>query len=200
MAVNPQQAVEMIAHYYVNDHPNRPFPAHEIPVVPTLTRHTPLMAVVWNQVDANIMDASLNMPGDLMRVVYTLTVISQQRPLTARFTAWLATVVPYAPDHTFLTGYETPFGEASELSGVLSGYTLAPITPSAPQYPTLPERQQQELIITHPPVWETEMQRVEVYNTIVEGTQLDYNQGLDAWNGEVLCISHIGTRPADQEE
>ena len=209
MAVNPQHAIEIIARHYVQggieDDANladRPFPGHRIPVVPVLTRHTPLLAVVWNQVDADIMDNVLNIAGDTTRVVYTLTTIAQQRLPVARMTDWLASTVPYADAITFTSvpepkNYRKEYDQAEDYVSQLRDYNDSFITPPVPQFTTVPERQLQRLVALPPLGWPVDYSDVIVYNTVCEGTQLDYMPAQDWWQGEVALISHVGTRGVD---
>ena len=196
--LNPQDAISSIAKWAVQENPNRPWCNYVMPVVSQLTRHTPLMAVVWAQVCAQILDNDLNKGGTTMRTVFTLTPISQSRQNVARMASYLVEAVPYnepytirlTKDNRYVVDNETvhlathrldwlghehyPLPEMNEVSWYSqTAYDPAPLTAK----------------------WQKSALRV--YDCRCEGWQMDYDPRRDYWQGQVTYIAHMGEYDGD---
>ena len=113
--LNPQDAIASIAKWAVQENPNRPWCNHVMPGVSQLTRHTPLMAVVWAQVSAQILDNDMNKGGTTMRTVFTLTPISQGRQNVARMASYLVEAVPYNQPYTIRLTKDNQYAVDNEI-------------------------------------------------------------------------------------
>ena len=191
--LNPQDAIAAIAKWAVCVNPNRPWPNHQMPVVSQLTRHTPLMAVVWAQVSAQILDNDLNKAGLTMRTVFTLTPASQSRQNVSRMAAYLTEAVPYNEPYTIRLTKDNQYVVDNE--GVYLGsyqYNW-----QHHEFDQPPEQQRMSWIsdATGPPAPRTaywQKSALRVYDCRCEGWQMDYNPGRDYWQGQVTYIAHMG--------
>ena len=191
--LNPQDAIAAIAKWAVCENPNRPWPNHRMPVVSQLTRHTPLMAVVWAQVSAQILDNDLNKAGQTMRTSFTLTPISQSRQNVTRMAAYLVEAVPYNEPYTIQVTKDNRYVVDNE------EMFLAEYRQDWPnhEYPALPENQQLAWLsdATGEPSPRTaywQKSALRVYDCRCEGWQMDYNPTQDYWQGQVTYIANMG--------
>ena len=191
--LNPQDAIASIAKWAVQENPKRPWPNYQMPVVSQLTRHCPLMAVVWAQVSAQILDNDLNKAGVTMRTVFTLTPISQGRQNTARMASYLVEAVPYNEPYTIRLTKDNRYVVDNEIVH-LSTYDY---DWQDHEFPQPPETQRLSRVSDMPresaPLtahWQKSALRV--YDCRCEGWQMDYNPGRDYWQGQVTFIAHMG--------
>lgn len=91
MPIDPSNMVRSIAEYAVWEHTARPWQekSNDIPVVPVINRHTPLLAVVWSVPDNRGEDMDLTNSATTSRVVFVLSAVSQVRKNVARMTKHL---------------------------------------------------------------------------------------------------------------
>ena len=106
MPVNPLPIIERVVKYAVQEHPDRPWPNHSIPVVPVISRHTPLMAVVWHHSSDGTIDNQLVNAGGLEDVQFTITAVSQIRKNVARMADHLGRVIPYNSEQLSEIAYD----------------------------------------------------------------------------------------------
>ena len=191
--LNPQDAIASIAKWAVQENRNRPWPNHQMPVVSQLTRHTPLMAVVWAQVSAQILDNDLNKGGTTMRTVFTLTPISQGRQNVARMASYLVEAVPYNQPYTIRLTKDNQYAVDNEIIHLTTYQQDWPDH----QHPQLPERQRLSRFSEMPKEpapftahWQKSALRV--YDCRCEGWQMDYDPRRDYWQGQVTFIAHMG--------
>ena len=191
--LNPQDAIASIAKWAVQENPRRPWESRRMPVVSQLTRHTPLMAVVWAQVSAQILDNDLNKAGVTMRTVFTLTPISQSRRNVARMASYLVEAVPYNEPYTIRLTKDNQYRVDNEELFLSKHETLW----LGHDFPTSPEAQALDVVgdSTREPAPRTahwQKSALRVYDCRCEGWQMDYNPGRDYWQGQVTYIAHMG--------
>ena len=198
--LNPQDAIASIAKWAVQENSCRPWCNYVMPVVSQLTRHCPLMAVVWAQVSAQILDNDLNKAGLTMRTVFTLTPISQSRQNVARMSSYLVEAIPYNEPYTIRLTKDNRYvvdNEQIRLDQQVIHRTEYDYQKPSNEHPRLAERYRIAEVSDMPkepaPLtahWQKSALRV--YDCRCEGWQMDYNPGRDYWQGQVTYIAHMG--------
>ena len=177
-ALNVEPFLRRLCEYMCNEHPQRPWPDSTITVGHVVSRNTTLMAVIWKEVDDNIADNLLDEQGGLDRVVFTFTVLSTVRKHVSRMMQFLCTYTPY--NNKVLRGQlpvdNTP---VSTPVATLTGY----------RRDLTPESQQLQLTVTEGPTLTAEPYNLQMTSCVNEGRDIQYNPGLDLWQGECLFIS-----------
>ena len=163
-------------------HPGHPWPNSRISVSHVISRNTGLMAVIWKEVDDKILDNQLADSGGADRVVFTFTVCSPVRKHVSRMVEYLCNTVPYNQRYLWQSiGAERPAVSSNVTR--LTGY----------RRDLLPENQKLSLTVEPGPALDTEPYRVQMLSCVNEGRSIDYNPGLDIWQGECLFISTMSS-------
>lgn len=186
MAVDPSFMIQQIAEYAVWDHPERPWPdkAGNIPVVPVITRHTPLLAVVWSEVDNRAEDQDIWAGSGTQRVVFSLTAVSQARKTAARMARHLFNAISFNSDLIRLTAeddseihfneHELEFDQSYIQDGIrIYGGGLPEIT----EIQTVSEPQS--------------FGSVRMSACYAESRTLMYDPSLDVWKGSIVFIADM---------
>lgn len=175
MPVNPLPIIERITRYAVQEHPDRPWPTHVIPVVPVISRHTPLMAVVWHHSSDGTLDNQLDNAGGLEDVQFTITAVSQVRKNVARMADHIGRVIPYNSEQLSETAFDN-----SWIQVVTSGRIDVPASP-------LPELAEGELhLFTHfVGASQFDQLGVSLESCVRRRSFVWYDPSIDVWKGTV---------------
>ena len=185
MAVDPSAMIQQIAEYAVWEHPNRPWPerAYTIPVVPVISRHTRLLAVVYHETDNRAEDQDLDHGSGTQRVVFTLTPVSQSRKNVSRMAAHLFDAISFNSEliHRDATDREEIHipSHLIEYSQILEedGARITGVLPEVVEIPSM----------TTP----REFGTVRMDSCYAESRQVFYDPSLDVWKGPVVFIADM---------
>ena len=177
--------IRQVAEYAVWEHDGRPWPdkSHGIPVVPVITRHTPLLAVVYSEVDNDPEDRDLE-GSALNRVVFTLTAVSQVHKTAARMADHLHNAISFNTDlfqipaedigSVHLNEFDIEFDESYIQDG--EEYEARGL-PRVGEIETQSEPQ--------------EFGNVRMDSCYAERRSLFYDPGLDVWKGSITFIADM---------
>ena len=191
--IDPTQLIESIARYAVREHPDRPWPqkSGDIPVVPIITRHTPLLAVLWSEVDNEEEDTDLDSGSGTSRVVFSLTAVSQIRKNVARMASHLASAVSFNSD---LIGSFAEDADTVNIPSYTVEYFDSETNGDIQERPT-PRITASPALASIPRQFRTD--DVWLYSCRVEGRSIMYDPSLDAWKGTVTFISDMSEVPPE---
>ena len=98
MAIDALPLVKRIADFFCNEHPDRPWPNDRVHVTHVLHKNSTLLAVVYKEIDAKLLDNTSEELGAVTRVVFTLTVLDLGRKKVHRMVEYLCNYIPYSGD------------------------------------------------------------------------------------------------------
>ena len=185
MATDPTYMIRQVAEYAVWEHPDRPWPdrSMQIPVVPVISRHTSLMAVVYSETDNRAEDQDLASGSATSRVVFTLTAVSQSRKNVSRMAAHLFDAINFNSelirrDATDTQEISIPHFE-TEYERILNedGARITGVLPEV-----------REVMSTTAPL---EFGTVRMDACYAESRQVFYDPSLDVWKGAVVFIADM---------
>ena len=187
MPVDPTQMIERIAHYAVREHPDRPWPdkSEDISIVDIITRHTPLLAVVWGEVDNKEEDQDLISGSGTSRVVFSLTAVSQIKKNVTRMALHLSNAVNF---NSQLIGSSArddndihiPSHRIEYFVEEVNAQFVARKTPIVLPIP-IDIRIADDFDTT--PVY--------LLSCYLEGRTVNYDPSLDVWKGQVIFIADM---------